>query len=263
MMVTDICRDDIIFNDDGWSQETPDYEKLLNKYNKSRNRFSFYLWGIYVTSLAKSALASGILELKYDFLYSDTDSVKFINYDKHKKYFESYNAEVRKKLLKMCDYYKINPELIEPMDIKGNKQLLGIWDYEGETASDGTLIPTYRRFKTLGAKRYFVESMDGKFSFTVSGCNKRLAVPYLKEMASLEGVDVFDKFSHNMYIPSDLTLKNMHTYIDDGCEGEVVDYLGKEAHYKEDSCIHMEAVEFTLSLTSNWMDYIMGIRGVF
>lgn len=263
MMVTDICRDDIIFNDDGWNQETPDYEKLLNKYNKSKNRFSFYLWGIYVTSLAKRSLASGILELKYDFCYSDTDSVKFLNYEAHKDYFIKYNNEVREKLLKMCDYYKINPELIEPMDIKGKKQLLGIWDYEGEVASDGTLIPTYKRFKTLGAKRYFVEYPDGSYSFTVSGCNKKLAVPYLKEMASLEGVDIFEKFSHNMYIPSDLTCKNMHTYIDDGCEGVVTDYLGNVSYYKEDSCIHMEEVEFTLSLTTNWIDYIIGIRGVF
>lgn len=86
-MVTDICRDDIIFDENGWNQETPDYEKLLNKYNKSKNRFSFYLWGIYVTSLAKQSLASGILELKYDFCYSDTDSVKFLNYEAHKDYF--------------------------------------------------------------------------------------------------------------------------------------------------------------------------------
>ena len=264
MMVTDICRDEILYDlDNGWTQETPDYEKLLNKYNRSKNRFSSYLWGIYVTSLSKMALASGILELKYDFLYSDTDSVKFINYDKHKAYFDNYNANVRKKLLKMCDYYKINPELIEPTDIKGNKQLIGVWDYEGEKAKDGTLIPTYSRFKSLGAKRYMVEYPNGELSFTVSGCSKRLAVPYLKEMATLEGVDIFSKFDDKMYIPSDLTRKNIHTYIDMEIEGYVKDYLGNESYYHEDSSIHLEETEFTLSLTSNWIDYIIGIRGVF
>lgn len=263
MMVTDICRDEIIYDDGNWSQNVPDYEELLNKYNKSKNRFTYYIWGIYVTSLAKEALASGILELGYDFCYSDTDSCKFINYEKHKAYFENYNKEVRNKLLEMCNYYHINPSLIEPTDIKGRKQLIGVWDYEGEIKEDGTLIPTYKRFKTLGAKRYFVEYPNGKLSFTVSGCNKRLAVPYLSEMAMLEGVDVFSKFNDNMYIPSNLTLKNMHTYIDTEVEGYATDYLGNKSYYKELSSIHLEETEFTLSLTSNWIDYIIGIRGVF
>ena len=264
MMVTDICRDDIVYDEDeGWYQETPDYEKLLNKYNRSKNRFSSYLWGIYITSLNKAVVGDAILELKYDFLYSDTDSVKFLNYIIHKAYFDNYNANVRKKLLKMCDYYKINPELIEPTDIKGQKQLIGIWDYEGEVDSNGTLIPTYSRFKYLGAKRYMVEYPNGELSFTVSGCSKKLAVPYLKEMADLEGVDVFSKFDNNMYIPSDLTRKNTHTYIDTEVEGFATDYLGNKSYYKELSSIHLEETEFTLSLTSNWIDYIIGIRGVF
>ena len=38
----------------------------------------------------------------------------------------------------------------------------------------------YERFKTLGAKRYMVQK-DGKVNITVSGLNKKIAVPYLQQ----------------------------------------------------------------------------------
>ena len=260
--VTDICRDEIIYNSDNeWSTVEPEYEKLIKKYNISKNRFLYYVWGLYVTSLAKANLASGILELNYDYLYSDTDSVKFINYDKHKDYFIKYNNDVRTKLLAMCKFYKINPALIEPCNIKGEKQLIGIWDYEGEIASDGTLIPTYKEFKTLGAKRYMVKYPDDSYSFTVAGCNKKTAMPYLLEQAKIHKSDVMDLFDDEMYIPAEYTGKNVHTYLDFEMDGYVTDYLGNTSYYHEYSAVHLEPVEFTLSLTANFADYVLGLRG--
>ena len=70
--VTDICRDMIKYEDDIWSSVECEYEKEIIKYNKSKNRFLFYLWGLYVCSFAKANLADGIQELKYDYLYADT-----------------------------------------------------------------------------------------------------------------------------------------------------------------------------------------------
>lgn len=261
--VTDICRDEIIYNDKNeWSHEAPEYEKLIKKYNLSRNRFLYYHWGLYVTSLAKANLASGIIELKYDYLYSDTDSVKFINYMDHKKYFDTYNKNVKIKLLNMCKFYKINPELIEPCNIKGEKQLIGIWDYEGETASDGHLLPTYKEFKTLGSKRYMVKYPNDEYSFTVSGCNKKLAIPYLLNKAKILKEDVMNLFDDEMFIPAEYTGKNVHTYLDFEIKGQVTDYLGNVGAYHEYSSVHLEPVEFTLSLTANFADYVMGLRGV-
>lgn len=260
--VTDICRDEIIYNaNNEWNTIEPEYEKLIKKYNISKNRFLYYVWGLYVTSLAKANLASGILELNYDYLYSDTDSVKFINYDIHKDYFINYNNEVRNKLLAMCKFYKINPALIEPCNIKGEKQLIGIWDYEGEIARDGTLIPTYKEFKTLGSKRYMVKYPDDSYSFTVSGCNKKQAIPYLLNQAKIHKSDVMDLFDDEMYIPAEYTGKNVHTYLDFEMDGYVTDYLGNTAYYHEYSAVHLEPVEFTLSLTANFADYVLGLRG--
>lgn len=260
--VTDICRDEIIYDKlNEWKTEEPDYEKLIKKYNLSKNRFLYYVWGLYVTSLAKANLASGILALNYDYLYSDTDSVKFINYDNHKDYFINYNNEVRNKLLAMCNFYKINPALIEPCNIDGEKQLIGVWDYEGDIASDGTLIPTYKEFKTLGAKRYMVKYPDDSYSFTVAGCNKKTAIPYLLEQAKITKSDVMNLFDDEMYIPAEFTGKNVHTYLDFEMDGYVTDYLGNTSYYHEYSAVHLEPVEFTLSLTANFADYVLGLRG--
>ncbi len=264
MTVTDICRDEIIYDEDNnWSTEEPDYEECIRKYNKSKNRFLFYLWGLYVTSIAKSNLATGILELKYDYLYADTDSVKFLHYDKHKAYFDKYNANVKKKLLKMCKYYKINPALIEPKNIKGESKLLGVWDkeFEGEN-------PSYAKFKYLGSKRYAYQYPDGTYSFTVAGCSKTSAIPYLANglYSNLKthklNFELLDKFDDNMYIPSDYTGKNCHTYFDYEVEGEAKDYLGNIAKYHEYSGVNIMPIDFTLSLTANFVDYILGLRGV-
>lgn len=266
--VTDICRDEITYENNQWGSLEPEYEKLIKKYNLSKNRFLYYIWGLYVTSIAKSnLLVSGVLELKYDYLYSDTDSMKFINYEKHKDYFIKYNNEVREKLLAMCSFYHINPALIEPCNKEGEKQLIGIWDKEFKI-KDGVAIPSYRKFKTLGSKRYMVCDANGVYSFTVAGCSKVTAIPYLCNglcsdlKTRKENFNPMTKFDDDMYIPAEHTGKNLHTYIDYEIEGELTDYLGNTGYYHEYSGVHLEPVEFTLSLSENFANYVMGLRGV-
>ena len=74
MTVTDICRDEIIYieyfedqNKEAWDNETPDYEKMINKYNKDKKRFLYYPWGIFVTAWARFYLWKAILYLKEDY----------------------------------------------------------------------------------------------------------------------------------------------------------------------------------------------------
>lgn len=254
MTVTDICREEIMYDNLSaeWSTEDPDYEKMLDKYNNSKNRFMFYLWGLYVTAYAKSNLASGILELRYDYLYADTDSVKYINEDKHIEYFNKYNNNCKNKLLKMINFYKLDPNDIEPKNIKGESKLMGCWDFDGH----------YKRFRCLGSKRYMVQYEDGTYSFTVAGCNKKYAIPYMLDLAKKMNVDVMDLFDDKLYIPKEFTNKNVHTYIDFKQQGVMCDYLGKECEYKELSSVHLEPCDFTLSLSSQFADYLMGLKGV-
>ena len=82
-----------------------------------------------------------------DYVYSDTDSVKILNYKNHLKYFEKYNENILKKLKYMCNVYEIDISLLSPKNMKGEVKPLGVWDFEH----------IYDKFKTLGAKRYIVE----------------------------------------------------------------------------------------------------------
>jgi hypothetical protein len=65
-----------------------------------------------------------------------------------------------------------------------------------------------------------------------------------------------------MYIPSEATGKNCHTYFDYEVEGEVMDYLGNVNSYHEYSGVNIAPIDFTLSLTANFLDYILGLRGI-
>lgn len=247
MAVTDIVRDENLYNADGWDVKKADIEEQIEKYNTSKNRFLFYLWGVWVTAYARRNLFTGISEFKTDYIYSDTDSIKVLNYENHTDYIKRYNKQIEAKLKLSCMQNNIPFEDVKPKTIKGVEKLLGVWDFEG----------VYDKFKSIGAKRYLVEK-DGEISMTVSGVNKAYAIPYLLEQYGKK--EIFNKFDNGLTIPADYTGKNTHTYIDDEREGIVVDYLGKPYHYKELSAVHLEKAEFNLSLSAQYMDYLRGYR---
>ena len=200
----------------------------------------------------------GIFEYKGDYIYSDTDSIKGLNYEKHKLFHERYNTLCITKLKEMCEYHKIDFEMCKPKTIKGVEKPLGVWDFEGGFKD---LNFTYLRFKTLGAKRYMVEDENG-ISFTISGLNKITGVPYLCNnwcydiKSHKENFNPFDYFNDGMHIPEDYTGKLTHTYIDTPFHIEVMDYLDNKDYVDELSYIHLSKTDFTLSMTREFLDYI-------
>ena len=252
MAVTDIVRDDIIYTDH-WltsdEKEPVDVEKAISQYNNNSSRFLFYPWGVWVTAYARRNLFSGIVAFGCDYVYSDTDSIKAINHEKHMDYINKYNDMIRTQLYEAMKYHGIPRDAIEPETIKGVKKCLGVWDYEGK----------YTRFKTLGAKRYMVEK-DGEINITVSGLNKKICVPYL--MKKWGKKDVFEHFNDDLYIPPEYTGKNTHTYIDDERIGTVTDYLGNVANYKELSGVHLMKADYSLSISREYSDYLRQINDV-
>lgn len=246
MTVTDIVRDEIIYSDE-WDIEKADVEKDIEHYNKSRNRFLYYPWGVWVTAYARRNLWGGIIAFGDDYIYSDTDSIKCINIEKHFDYINSYNNTVKLKLQIAADYHKIDFELFQPKTIKGVKKLIGVWDWETENNK-------YTRFKTLGAKRYMIEQ-DGKINITVAGVNKKTAVPYLVKKY---GDKVFDAFTNDLTIPKEHTGKMTHTYIDERKTGVITDYLGNKNTYDEFSSVHLENAEYSLSLSQAYIDFLKG-----
>lgn len=243
MMVTDICPDNITYDGD-WGQ-TPYDESDIEKYNKAKQRFLYYPWGIYVTAYARRNLFTGIYEFGTDYIYSDTDSIKCVNYDKHLDYIERYNKNCINKSKQALIYHNLSIDYACPKDNKGRIRNLGVWDYEG----------IYTRFKTLGAKRYLVET-NGKFSLTVSGVNKKFAIPYMLTQSN----NIFDIFNENLVIPKGHTGKKILTYIDDEISGKLVDYNGIEYSYKELSSIHMEDTSYNFSMSQVYLDFIKGIQ---
>lgn len=243
MMVTDIIQDNIIYSDD-WDIEEVNKEEEIEKYNNKRSRFLFYPWGVWVTAYARRNLWLGIFELKEDYIYSDTDSVKFLNYEKHKDFFNKYNKWIVEKQKLTLKYYNLNEKLLYPKTKKGELKLCGIWDFEGK----------YTRFKTLGAKRYLYEK-DGELYLTVAGLSKRNGIEYMKEKCNYDNAKVFELFNDNLYIPADKTGKNTHTYIDSEKTYEIIDYLGNKNNETSLSSVHLEKADYTLSISEFYIKF--------
>lgn len=263
MAVTDICRPELeylpsmedIEGRGGWISSEPDFEKLLNKYNKNPRRFLAYQWGVWVTAYARRNLFKAIKHLKNDYIYSDTDSVKFVNYEKHKQFFIDYNKEIDRKIQDAADYHNISVDLFSPLTNKGVKKTIGYFELDAE----------YLEFKTLGAKRYVVKTKDGfnyngvsiPYSLTISGLSKFTAIPYLYNKY---GDDLMNAFKDGMYIPKDYTGKNTHTYIDYEQKGVIMDYMGNSAEYYEKSSTHLEPCDYELSISREFLDFLLGIE---
>lgn len=231
MCVTAIVRDEVTYNGDNWNKEKSEAEKQINDYNENKTRFLFYPWGVYITAYARRNLWKGITHFKDDYIYSDTDSIKFINIEKHKEWIEKYNKDIIKKINNCLEYCGINYNFVKP---------LGVWDYEGK----------YDKFKTLGAKRYMILK-DGKYKITIAGLSKQNGAEYISKQKN-----PFDFFNDEMYIPADHTGKLTHTYIDDFMECDIIDYKGNKEHIEVNSCVHLEKCDFTLSQSIAFKNFL-------
>ena len=244
MCVTSIVHDKYNFDGKEWTCENGNLDEELKNYNTDKNRFLFYQWGVWCTAYARNNLYTGIKECKDDYIYSDTDSIKIFNADKHQKYFEEYNKWIVQKLEKCLNYHKIPLDYISPKTIKGESKTLGVWDFDG----------FYTDFKTLGAKRYIFRK-DNKLSITVCGLSKKSGKEFIENQKK-----PFLFFNDGMFVDCEHTGKMTHTYIDREIENVITDYLGNTAYYHEKSFIHLEKTDYLLSLSDMYIKYFMGVQ---
>lgn len=246
MIVTDPCKDDVIYdNDFGWDKIINNTDDLIDKYNKSKNRFLIYFWGLFITAYARRNLYTAILELGFDYIYSDTDSVKYLNRERHISYFNDYNERIAKRIDKCLSFYKIDVERSRPKNKYGEVCQLGVWSYEGK----------YDKFKFLGAKRYMTYK-DNKLNITVSGLNKNITVPYILKMVNNDIDKAFEFFSDDMYIPREYTGKMIHTYDDTELIVELTDYTGIKTVIREKSFIHLIESKYDLTLSDDYIELL-------
>lgn len=247
MMVTDIIREEIVYEDNEWSVKHENQEKQLEHYNNGRRRFLFYPWGVWCTAYARRNLWYGIANFGKDYIYADTDSIFYLADSSHSQFIDDYNNLCEYKLRRMCDYHGFDYEKdLLPKTIKGITKPLGVWDFE----------PHIDRFKTLGAKRYMTY-IDGELSITVSGVNKKTAVPWLLDKLGVDGA--FEAFEEGLIIPEGATGKLTHYYIDKPYEGTVTDYMGKPYYYVAPSGIYFEKASYSFDINNDYIEFLKGV----
>ena len=165
MMAQDPVKQSIIFADGDWKSGEESMDELLDASN--RKAFLCYQWGVWVTAWARYRLQEGIKLAGDNFVYCDTDSVKYIG--------EIDWAEYNKQLI--ADSLKSGAYATDPA---------GITHYMGVYESDGE----YAEFKTLGAKKYaYTYKEGGETHVTIAGVNKRKGG---KELDKYGGLKAFE-----------------------------------------------------------------------
>ena len=156
-----------------------EYEKYLNKYNKVLP----YFYGVWVTAYAVENLFR-LGSMCDVWLYSDTDSVYGVGWDKKK--IDCYNKE--------CEQILTERGYAPFTNKKGRKFVLGAAELDGE----------YTEYRYTGAKRYCGRSKeDGELHITVAGVPK-------KGVACLK--DDIKNFKTGMIFDGKTTGKLTHTY---------------------------------------------------
>lgn len=259
MFVTDILRMIYDYTDDWEEPRSPDAEDKIEEYNKAFSRFTFFPWGIYITAHGRRRVWSAILEAgREDYVYTDTDSIKMLHYEKHMQYIEKYNKSVYKALERACAYHDLRMDQVIPKTIKGKTKPLGYWDFEG----------VYTDFKTLGAKRYLtrVSSWDADdkeleytkgLALTCAGVNPYLGARYLYD--KYNGRE-FRAFALDFIFPPEGTGKLTHTYCNREIEGDVRDYQGRLGHYHEKSFIHLSKASYRVTFAEDFLEFLKGVQ---
>lgn len=157
MCATNPVRTTLVFNGVDFSVKEGSEQEELEKANKKS--FTAFAWGCWCTAWARYWLERAIKLCGHKFIYCDTDSVKYVG----QVDFSDLNAEIQAISEKHGAYAD---------DPAGHRHYLGVYEHDA----------TYKRFVTLGAKKYAYEDEDGKLHITIAGVSKGGAA----EMGCLE-----------------------------------------------------------------------------
>jgi hypothetical protein len=175
-------------------EDIVDIGEKLEKYNKKA--FLLYAWGCWVTAWARLKLKEMINIVGDNFVYCDTDSVKFLVRDDYKRIvakIEEYNQGLKELSISNKGYAD---------DKKGITHYLGVYEYE----------ETYKQFKTLGAKKYAYTRQDRTFKITIAGVPKKAGA---REMGTIENFNVGFVFRNSGKLESVYNDSDYGTYYTD------------------------------------------------
>ena len=171
MTAQDPVKDTIDFiadSDELFIERNEPLEKLLKESN--RKAFLSYAWGTWITCWARYRLQQAIDKAGENFVYCDTDSVKFLG--------ELDLTDFNNERIKEC--HERNAYAV---DRNGEIHYMGVFEDDG----------SYKKFATLGAKKYVYTDQNDKLHITIAGVNKRQGADELGEIDNFkEGFTFYD-----------------------------------------------------------------------
>ncbi|MCM1265083.1 MAG: hypothetical protein NC200_02695 [Candidatus Gastranaerophilales bacterium] len=226
-----------IYNEENmFPQKNFDLDFMNEKISESKKSFSTlfaYSTGVWVTAYARKSLWELILKTDNDVVYYDTDSLKLQNYKKYESLIDEKNIEILNKVNKVSKWYNIDISNFIPRDVNENEHLLGKLEFE----------EIYKKFKTLGAKKYCYVDQNNNFKITVSGVPKS-SYKYMKN----EIDDFCEKYVFGYecgkMVGNYIDNQEPFTFID--CDNNV--YTCNDIKY----CINMQYTTYTLSDSVNY-----------
>ena len=229
MAATSLPEREVIFNPDTNEME-------LSANSRSYEELTRYLimlpqWAIQIAAYTRRDIVKSIKACEFDSMYYDTDSNKIMNYEKHKDWFDNFNAERRELNLKANTY---------DYDKKYFERIGGF-----ELEYIGT------RFKVLGAKRYLVEH-DGEVQVTVAGMVKGS----LEKYCAKNNLDIWEMFTDDLRLPAGDSEKKTTVYYDHAFTDVLTDYEGNTQAVHEGSCVAIIDIPFTMSMEEDFINRI-------
>lgn len=178
MSAQDPVKDSIDFIDGQFIPQNKSVDELLKK--SRRRAFLNYAWGVWVTAWARYRLQEAIDIAGHNFVYCDTDSVKYID----EIDLTAYNEERIRDSIRNGAY---------AVDSNGVTHYMGVFEPEG----------CYEKFATMGAKKYcYVE--DGQLHITIAGVNKKKGAEELGQIENFREGFIFRKAGGTESVYNDL-----------------------------------------------------------
>lgn len=253
MQVTSIVNPQIDYNiKDGWTcvpRLEQDIQSTLDELHqkKYKNILSFY-HGCWVTSWARHDLWT-ILEACVDeglthlIHYYDTDSIKHTRNEVIDNILKKRNEEIIQQCETAQKFYGFESSEWIQTNQKSEVSILGTWDL-----NDGH----YKKFKTLGAKKYMYEDDDG-FHITISGVSKD-GVKCLK--------NGFDDFNKNFkFEPIELYKNNCSKGLSTYLEGNNPQVTFDDGYVlNQPYGLNLRNIGYTLGLTQEFENIVVFMK---
>ena len=238
MMAQDPVKQSIEFIKGEFIQGMQPVGELLGSAVKKA--FLCYQWGVWVTAHARRELRRAIDLCGMNFVYTDTDSVKYV---KSEIDWETLNAGIKQRSTDSGAY---------ATDPAGNVHYMGVWEHDD----------SYAKFKTLGAKKYAYVYKDKKCKpdkcnraanctlkggeyckgtyCTIAGVGKKSGAEEIDRAGGLEAFDVGFIFRDAGGLES--------VYNDDDYGAYTVD--GREIYITRNVCLRPST--YTVSITEDY-----------